>query len=76
MITVALGIGAVIRHIRAGMRFRHANRKDAIAGNHAWQDAFLNGLRRVMGNDAGLHPGFTQHRHGCDVINLGNFFQD
>ena len=76
MIAMALGIGAVIRDICAGMRFRHANRKDAIAGNHARQDAFLDGLRRVMGNNAGLHTGFTKYRHGGDVIHLGDFFED
>ena len=76
MITMALGIGAVIGNIRARMRFRHANGQDAIAGNHARQDAFLDGLRCVMGNDAGLHAGFTQYRHGGHVIHLGDFFED
>ena len=76
MIAMALGIGAIIRHIRAGMRFRHANGQDAIAGNHAGQDAFLDGLWRIMGNDAGLHACLAEHRHRGDIIHLGDFFED
>jgi hypothetical protein len=57
------------------MRLGHADGEDAVARAYAGQEPPLDRLRRMGGDDAGLHADLAQHRHGGDVASLGDLLE-
>ena len=75
LVAVHLDVRFVGRDVGAGMRLGHADRQDAVAADHRGQDAGADALRRVFGDDAGLHPRLAQHRHRRGVADLGDLLE-
>src|SRR5579871_6230278 len=69
------GVGTVAGDVGAGVRLRHADRKNLLAAAHAWKYALLDPLRRIGCDDASLHADLAQCRHGGDVASFGDLLQ-
>jgi hypothetical protein len=70
------GIRAIVGYIGAGMRFRHADRKDAIASDHGRQNPGPNRLWGIFGDHTGLYAGLPQDGHRGRVADLGDLLEN